>query len=62
VGVHRILFGSDGAWSGFTPTKAVAAYNELPLTDEEFRIIESNLPPYMNVHAALAMYARPVDK
>jgi predicted TIM-barrel fold metal-dependent hydrolase len=51
VGVHRILFGSDGAWSGFTPSKAIAAYNELPLTDEEFRIIDSNLPPYMNLHA-----------
>jgi predicted TIM-barrel fold metal-dependent hydrolase len=52
VGVHRILFGSDGAWSGFTPSKAIAAYNELPLAEEEFRIIDSNLPPYMNPHAA----------
>jgi predicted TIM-barrel fold metal-dependent hydrolase len=50
VGVQRILFGSDGAWSSFTPSKAIAAYEELPLTDEEFRTINSNVPPYMNLH------------
>ena len=47
AGVHRILFGSDGAWSGFTPDKAIAAYRQLPLTPEEFHIIDTNLPPYM---------------
>jgi predicted TIM-barrel fold metal-dependent hydrolase len=52
VGVQRILFGSDGAWSSFTPGKAIAAYEELPLTEEEFRTINSNVPPYTNWHAA----------
>jgi len=48
IGVHRILFGSDGAWTGFTPRKAIAAYRQLPLTPEEFRIIDGNVPPYMH--------------
>jgi predicted TIM-barrel fold metal-dependent hydrolase len=48
AGVHRILFGSDGAWTGFTPARAVAAFHELPLTWEEFAVIESNTPPYLN--------------
>jgi predicted TIM-barrel fold metal-dependent hydrolase len=52
VGVHRILFGSDGAWSGFTPLKAIAAYRQLPLTAEEFRTIDTNVPPYMISGAA----------
>jgi predicted TIM-barrel fold metal-dependent hydrolase len=47
AGVHRILFGSDGAWTGFTPRRAAAAYHELPLTREEFRVIDTNVPPYM---------------
>ena len=47
VGVHRILFGSDGAWRGFTPSKAIAAYDELPLTDEGFRTIDSYCGPPM---------------
>jgi predicted TIM-barrel fold metal-dependent hydrolase len=51
VGVQRILFGSDGAWSGFTLSNAIAAYDALPLTNEEFRTIDSNVPPYMYLHA-----------
>jgi predicted TIM-barrel fold metal-dependent hydrolase len=48
VGVHRILFGSDGAFgAGTTPAVAYAAFRELPLTDEEFQIIEHNIAPYM---------------
>ncbi len=47
VGVSRILFGSDGAWTGFVPTKALAAYRQLPLTTEEFRVIDRNVPPYL---------------
>jgi predicted TIM-barrel fold metal-dependent hydrolase len=47
AGVHRILFGSDGAWTGFTPVRAVAAFHELPLTGEEFAVIESNVAPYL---------------
>lgn len=47
AGVHRILFGSDGAWTSFTPLRAEAAFHALPLTREEFRVIETNIPPYM---------------
>jgi uncharacterized protein len=52
VGVQRILFGSDGAWSGFTLSKAIAADDALPLTNEEFRTIDSKVPPYMYLQAA----------
>jgi predicted TIM-barrel fold metal-dependent hydrolase len=47
VGVHRILFGSDGAWTTFTPLRAETAFHELPLTGDEFRVIDTNVPPYM---------------
>ena len=49
VGVRRILFGSDGAWTGFTPVKAIAAYHQLPLTKNEMSTIDNNLAPYMKV-------------
>jgi uncharacterized protein len=49
VGIHRILFGSDGAWTNFTPLRAEAAFHELPLTREEFLVIDNNVPPYMPV-------------
>jgi len=47
LGVQRILFGSDGAWTGFTPEKAISAYGQLPLTPDEFRIINSNTTSYL---------------
>ena len=47
VGVRRILFGSDGAWTSFTPLRAEEAFRELPLSREEFRAIDNNTPPYM---------------
>ena len=47
IGVHRILFGSDGAWTTFTPLRAEIAFHELPLTREEFHVIDTNVPPYM---------------
>jgi predicted TIM-barrel fold metal-dependent hydrolase len=47
AGVHRILFGSDGAWTSFTPLRAEAAFHALPLTREEFQVIDTNVPPYM---------------
>jgi hypothetical protein len=31
LGVHRILFVSDGAWTSFTPIRAEAAFHELSL-------------------------------
>lgn len=47
AGVHRILFGSDGAWTGFTPVKAIAAYHQPPLTKDEISAINNNVAPYM---------------
>jgi hypothetical protein len=48
IGVSRIFWGSDGAFgNGMTPSQALQAYRELPLTREEFQTIETNLAPYM---------------
>jgi len=48
VGISRILFGSDGAFGGgMAPAEALAAYRKLPLTDQEFQTIDSNLTSYM---------------
>jgi uncharacterized protein len=49
VGVDRVLWGSDGAFGGgMTPTQALAAFRELPLTDAEARRILSNVAPYVH--------------
>lgn len=48
AGAHRILFGSDGAWTSVTPLRATAAFHELPLTREQFHVIDTNVPPYMS--------------
>jgi predicted TIM-barrel fold metal-dependent hydrolase len=47
LGVERVLYGSDGAVGENSPQKALAAFRQLPLTPDEFRIIESNVAPYM---------------
>jgi predicted TIM-barrel fold metal-dependent hydrolase len=48
IGVSRILWGSDGAFGGgMTPMQALDSYRQLPLTKEEFHIIDTNLAPYM---------------
>jgi len=48
VGVHRILWGSDGAFGGgVTPEQALRAYQQLPLSVEEFHTIDTNIAPYM---------------
>jgi uncharacterized protein len=48
VGIRRILWGSDGSFGGgMTPLEALRTYRQLPLTAEEFRIIEANVAPYM---------------
>ena len=48
LGVQRILFGSDGATAGgMAPREAWSAFRKLPLSDEEFRTIATNLAPYM---------------
>ena len=47
-GVERILYGSDGATGGnLPPREAWAAFRQLPLTDEEFRAIATNVAPYL---------------
>ena len=47
-GVARILYGSDGATGGnLPPREAWAAFRQLPLTDEEFRTIATNVAPYL---------------
>jgi predicted TIM-barrel fold metal-dependent hydrolase len=48
VGIRRILWGSDGSFgAGMPPREALRTYRELPLTAEEFKTIEANVPPYM---------------
>ena len=48
VGVGRVLYGSDAAASPQTYPKAGwAAFQGLPLTATEFRIIATNVAPYM---------------
>ena len=48
LGTHRVLFGSDATTAKTTPADAWAALRKLlPLTDEEFRTIAGNVPPYM---------------
>ena len=48
VGVKRILWGSDGAFGGgMTPKQALEAFEQLPLSKQEFETIDSNRAPYM---------------
>ncbi len=48
LGVERILYGSDGAGGGgFTPRDAWRSFRRLPLSNTEFRTIESNIAPYL---------------
>ena len=48
LGTRRVLFGSDGFGGGnLAPADAWAAFKRLPLSEDEFRIIETNTAPYM---------------
>lgn len=47
LGVQRILYGSDGTPELLRPREAWAAFRQLPLSDAEFRVVESNEAPYM---------------
>ena len=48
IGLQRILFGSDGAAGGNAPPReAWQQFRTLPLTDNEFRAIAANVPPYI---------------
>jgi uncharacterized protein len=49
LGLERLLFGSDGAAAADgTPAARLAAFRKLPLTPAEFRVIESNVAPYLH--------------
>jgi uncharacterized protein len=48
IGLRRILYGSDAAGAHPPPREAWAAFRkEIPLTEEEFRIIANNVLPYL---------------
>lgn len=48
LGVQRIVYGSDAASGGnLPPREGWAAFRKLPLTEDEFRTIARNAPPYM---------------
>lgn len=48
IGVKRILYGSDAASSPLAYPKAGwAAFQRLPLTPDELRVVANNVPPYM---------------
>ncbi len=48
LGVQRIIYGSDAAsGTNLRPREGWARFREAPLTDAEFRVIASNVPPYM---------------
>ena len=48
IGLERILYGSDSANGGGLPPQAAwAAFRELPLSEEQFRTIATNVAPYM---------------
>jgi predicted TIM-barrel fold metal-dependent hydrolase len=48
LGADRLVFGSDATLPNVTPGDAWAVLRKLlPLTDDEFRAIATNVPPYM---------------
>jgi predicted TIM-barrel fold metal-dependent hydrolase len=48
LGLERVLYGSDGATAGgLTPSEAWEAFRQLPLSDDEFRVVAGNVAPYM---------------
>ena len=48
LGTERLVFGSDATLPNLTPGDAWTALRKLlPLTDDEFRAIAANVPPYM---------------
>ncbi|HEX7360164.1 MAG TPA: amidohydrolase family protein [Bryobacteraceae bacterium] len=47
VGISRVLYGSDVAIPGNTPKEALERWHKLPLTQKEFRMIDSNVASYI---------------
>jgi predicted TIM-barrel fold metal-dependent hydrolase len=49
LGVERVLYGSDAAASPLAyPQAGWEAFQRLPLTEAEFRLIANNVAPYMH--------------
>jgi predicted TIM-barrel fold metal-dependent hydrolase len=48
LGVERVLYGSDAAANPLAyPRAGWEAFQRLPLTEAEFRVIANNVAPYM---------------
>ncbi|SDE96433.1 amidohydrolase family protein [Terriglobus roseus] len=47
IGPDRLLYGSDASVPGNRPAEALKRWHQLPLTQSEFRRIESHIPPYL---------------
>lgn len=47
IGTKRVLYGSDAATPDHLPKEALERWHQLPLTPEEFRLIENNATPYI---------------
>src|SRR5688572_3844630 len=48
IGIDRVLYGSDGSADLLRPREAWAAFRRLPLSDAEFRTIQTNQARYMD--------------
>jgi hypothetical protein len=47
LGLNRLLYGSDSPVPGNLPTDTYRRWRQLPVTEEEFRLIENNPAPYL---------------
>jgi predicted TIM-barrel fold metal-dependent hydrolase len=47
IGLSRIFYGSDAPIKGNYPTDALQRWHSLPLTAVEFRLIETNVAPFL---------------
>ncbi len=47
LGLTRLLYGSDAAIAGNLPTDTYKRWRAMPLTADEFHIVETNVPPYV---------------
>jgi predicted TIM-barrel fold metal-dependent hydrolase len=45
IGVQRVVYGSDAATPDNLPKDTLARWHQLPLTQDEFRVIENNVAP-----------------
>ncbi|HEY1895408.1 MAG TPA: amidohydrolase family protein [Terracidiphilus sp.] len=55
IGTQRVLYGSDAATPGNLPKEALQRWHQLPLTQEEFGLIENNVAPYVTSWVRPAM-------